>query len=100
MDGDNRFILRGNVTRGKYSWDDAVLLDYAGERLLEDDIIEIVGTVLGLYTYEAVLGNEVTVPHIRVVASQLIDEFVVTPTSASTPTATPITQTDGDDGTH
>ena len=87
-DGDNQFILRGNVTRGKYSWNDAVLLDYAGARLLEDDIVEIVGIVLGLYTYEAVLGNEVTVPHIRVEASQLIDEFVVTSTPTSTPTAT------------
>ena len=73
-DGDNQFILRGNVTRGKYSWDDAVLLAYAGPRLLEDDIVEMVGIVLGLYTYEAVLGNEVTVPHIRVIASQRVDE--------------------------
>ena len=73
-DGDNQFILRGNVTRGKYSWDDAVLLAYAGPRLLEDDIVEMVGIVLGLYTYEAVLGNEVTVPHILVVASQRVEE--------------------------
>ncbi len=70
---NNQFVLRGNVTRGSYSWDDAVLLDYAGPRLLENDIVEVVGTVAGLYTYEAVLGNEVTVPHIRVIASQRVD---------------------------
>ena len=73
-DKNNQFVLRGNVTRGTYSWDDAVLLDYAGPRLLEDDVVEVVGTVTGLFTYEAVLGNEVTVPHIRVVASQRVEE--------------------------
>ncbi len=83
---NNRFLLLANVTRGAYSWDDAVLLGYVGSRLLEDDIVEIVGTVFGLYTYEAVLGNEVTVPHIQVIASQRVDEFGVTPTPS---TATP-----------
>ena len=62
--GDN-YVLRVSVTRDKYGlWSDAVWVNYNGPRVLENDIIEFWGKVKGLKTYEAVLGNSVTVPEI------------------------------------
>lgn len=70
--GDGKYQLRAYVTEGEYFWDDAVFLRYSGERLLEDDIIEFVGEVNGLVTYEAVLGNKITIPEITVIHSRRI----------------------------
>lgn len=64
------YRLRANVTRNGSFWDDTVFLRYSGERLLEDDIIEFVGRVNGLLTYDAVLGNTVTIPYITIVQSR------------------------------
>ena len=92
-DRGDEFYLRGNVTPGDFLWDDAVLLEYTGPRLLEDDIVEMIGIVEGLFTYEAVLGNQVTVPHILVVKSRRIMESgkpSLTPTP--TPTSIPVLQ--------
>ena len=49
----DRYQLRANVTQGEHSWDDAVFLRYSGPRLLEDDIIEFIGRVNGLITYDS-----------------------------------------------
>ena len=62
-------LLRVNVTQNQFSWEDDIRVDYRGQRLLEDDIVEFVGQVKGLWTSTAVLGNERTIPH--VVARQL-----------------------------
>ena len=71
--GDDNYNLRINVTEDQYGWwDDTVFLYYSGERLLEDDIIEFVGEVYGLLTYEAVMGNEVTIPEIGIIQSRRI----------------------------
>ena len=48
--GDDRYQLRANITRSPIFWDDTVFLRYAGSRFLENDIIEFVGTVVGLVT--------------------------------------------------
>ena len=37
-----------------------------------DDIIEFVGRVNGLKTYNAILGNSITVPEISIIQAQLI----------------------------
>ena len=66
----NEFQLRANVTKGEFSWDDTVFLRYSGERLLEDDVIEFVGRVNGLIKYEAIFGNEVTIPDITIIQSR------------------------------
>lgn len=71
--GDS-YDLRVNVTRGQYTWDDTVYLHYSGPRLLEDDIIEFVGEVEGLMTYEAVLGNNITIPELAVIQSRLVSK--------------------------
>jgi hypothetical protein len=60
------------ATDGKY--DDIVYAyNYKGTRILEDDKIILVGKVTGLQTYEAVLGNDITIPSIEV-ESISIDE--------------------------
>ena len=69
--------LRVAVTRSSYgSWDDAVMLLYRSPpiRILEDDIVEFVAEVKGLYTYEALFGNDITVPLLEVVQLRLVEE--------------------------
>ena len=81
--GENEYQLRVNITKGQYSWDDTVLLKYSGPRLLEDDIIEFVARVNGLVTYEAIMGNKITIPDLTAIASKISEEPVGSPTSAS-----------------
>ena len=45
---DDTFDLRVNVTEDDYFWKDTVYLNYTGERLLENDIIEFVGRGQGV----------------------------------------------------
>ena len=69
--GKDRYQIRANVTEGQFFWEDTVFLRYGGPRLLEKDIIEFVGTVAGLTTYTAVLGNRVTIPDINIIEAKL-----------------------------
>ena len=69
--------LRVAVTRSSYgSWDDAVMLLYRSPptRILKDDLIEFVAEVKGLYSYNAIMGNEVTIPLLEVTQLRLIEE--------------------------
>ena len=69
------FFMRAQVTPPDSDfvlWDDVIALNYTGERFREDDIIERVGTSRGLMTYEALLGNEVTVPNIDVMQARFL----------------------------
>ena len=69
--------LRVAVTRSSYgSWDDAVMLLYRSPptRILEDDLVEFVAEVKGLYTYKALFGNSITVPLLEVVQLRLVEE--------------------------
>ena len=91
--GRDKYELRVDVTRGDYFWENTVFLFYSGSRLLEEDIIEFVGIVEELVTYEAIFGNDVTIPAIRVIDSRLVAEAgdlvpILAPTRL--PTATPI----------
>ena len=81
--GGNEYQLRVNVTKGEYSWDDTVLLRYEGSRLLEDDIIEFVARVNGLVTYEAIMGNEITIPDLTSIATEIAQDPDGSPPSAS-----------------
>ena len=67
--GGARYSLRINVTRGTYSWTDTIYARYAGERLLEDDVIDFVGTVQGLYAYSTIFGGRITLPEIVILDS-------------------------------
>lgn len=65
-DGDS-YTLRVNVTKGRYVWDDTVLVSYTKQdssesNILEDDIITMYGVLMGDYTYTSVMGASITVP--------------------------------------
>lgn len=45
--------------------EDILWVDYSGTRFLEGDIIDLWGRVEGLSSYQAVLGNEITIPHVK-----------------------------------
>lgn len=60
--------LRVEVTEGSYGiWDDAMMVYFenqSGGRILEDDIVTFYGESTGIYTYESVLGAEISVPSV------------------------------------
>lgn len=63
----NKITLRVEVTEGEYGWwDDPVLVTYTyrkGEnKILEDDIVNMYGTIEGTESYITVLGANVTIP--------------------------------------
>ncbi len=61
--------LRVNVTEGSYGWEDTVYIDYTRKsanesRILENDLITLWGSSEGTISYETVLGNNLTIPHV------------------------------------
>lgn len=65
-----KVTLRVDVTEGEYGfWDDTVYVTYKykdGEsKILEDDIINMYGTIEGTETYVSVLGAKVTIPSFK-----------------------------------
>ena len=67
---------------------DILLVNYQGSRLLEGDIIDIWGKVKGLQSYQAVLGNTVTIPEINALYVVLFSK------AGSTQTTTTISSQD------
>lgn len=76
MENNNEITLRVNVTPKRYEYinetfyEDTILVNYKysssyESKILEDDIITIYGKSMGTYTYEAILGNSVTIPMIN-----------------------------------
>jgi hypothetical protein len=86
--GEGKYQLRVNVTNSGFFWTDTVFVRYSGSRLLENDIIEFVGVVRGLLTYDAILGNKVTIPDVEAVNTRLVAKGAATPTPVPTPTPT------------
>lgn len=72
-------VLRVNVTKSTYGWQDTVWVNYEGPRLLEDDIVEFWGVVRGRRSYTSIWGATITIPEIdaitleRVTATVTID---------------------------
>ena len=59
------YILRVATKQSTYGYhDDVIYVNYKGNRLLEGDLIDIWGKSKGLKTYEAILGNQITIPEI------------------------------------
>ena len=56
--GDIYFLIVGitEETYG-YSYNDTVWVNYAGPRILEEDIVGFYGTVQGIEAHTAILGN-------------------------------------------
>ena len=54
-------------TGGSYYYDNVVYVVYTADesepRILEDDMITVYGELKGEYTYETVMGNEITIPY-------------------------------------
>ena len=89
----NRYRLRVAVTHTDRGYDSAevVFVHYTGpERLLEDDLVEIVGIVKGLYTYRSVLGGPITIPEVTEAWVERQDTVtsIQTLTLSPTPTST------------
>ena len=53
-------------------FDDVILVLYDGPRFLEDDIVNIWGEVEGLATYEAVFGQDITIPKLHAVCVEFV----------------------------
>lgn len=64
--------LRVNVTEDEYGWwDDTILatvdIPEGDDRILEEDIISFYGECDGLYTYESIFGEKISIPKIDIV---------------------------------
>ena len=51
-------------------WDDTIYDDYKRKddnesRVLDDDIVTVYGEIKGIKDYRAVLGNQISIPHIE-----------------------------------
>lgn len=78
-------VLRVNITEGDYYWADTIWVNYTKKsitesRILEGDIINLYGTLQGLISYTAVLGNIITIP--------LFEAEYITPASIKTQNTT------------
>lgn len=67
---DDGYVLLVSVTKKRYFWDDNIYVYYKKQsddepNILEDDIVKMYGSMLGEYTYTAVMGNSITVPWMR-----------------------------------
>lgn len=70
QESGKKVVLRIDVTQGEYGiWEDTVYVDYHRKsddesRILEEDIVAVYGEIKGIKTYTAVLGNEISIPHL------------------------------------
>lgn len=70
QENGNNVILRVNVTEGEYGiWDDTLYIEYKRKsenesRILEDDIITVYGKMNGIKNYQAVMGNQISIPYL------------------------------------
>ena len=67
MESGNSVVLRVNVTKSTYGYNDTVFVTYTKKssqesRILEDDIVTLYGTLEGLKSYETIFGATVTIP--------------------------------------
>lgn len=71
QENSSDIMLRIDVTQNSYGfWDDTIYVDYKRKtenetRILKNDIVTIYGEVLGIKNYTAVLGNQISIPHIK-----------------------------------
>jgi hypothetical protein len=62
--GSGAFELRVAITTDGLAWRNAVLVDYVGHRVLQNDIVNFSGRYDGLETYDVVGGGSATAPRI------------------------------------
>lgn len=70
------YVLRVATKKEEYIGylEDVILVNYKGNRLLEEDVIDTWGRVKGLKSYTAILGNEITIPEIDSLNVELIQK--------------------------
>ncbi len=67
---DENVVLRVDVTKNEYGiWEDTIYVDYRRKdtnesRVLEEDIVTLYGEIKGIKTYETVMGNQLSIPHL------------------------------------
>lgn len=67
-DNPGHYLRVGVTPLGYGIYDDPIYVTYKGDqRFLEDDIVTVWGTVDGLESYIAVLGNEITIPRVEAI---------------------------------
>ena len=67
------YAIRIAITEERFGlWEDVIWVEYEGtERFLDEDIVTFSGTVEGLQTYNAVLGNVITLPKVTATEIEL-----------------------------
>lgn len=70
QESGNDVVMRVNVSKGEWDfWEDTIWVNYTKQpgsnRILENDVIQLWGTVQGLKKYTAVMGNEIAIPEIN-----------------------------------
>lgn len=75
-DSSNSYTMRVNVTEKKYGlWEDDIFLNYQGNRVLEDEIVEFWGEVKGVKKYTTVLGASRSIPEIAVLRLEVLKNY-------------------------
>ncbi len=64
------YALRVSITKeyggfGTTFYSDPIYVNYAGDRILENDIVGIYGQVKGIKQYSAIFGQTITVPEVN-----------------------------------
>ena len=73
------YALRVSITKedlgfGTTYYSDTIWVNYAGPRILEDDIVGIYGKVVGIKEYTAVLGNTIGLPEVDSLLLEVISK--------------------------
>jgi DNA-directed RNA polymerase subunit RPC12/RpoP len=72
---NNNYILRIATKEDSYLgyYDNVIYVDYySSNRVLEDDVVDIWGKFVGLKTYQAVLGNDITIPEVNALHYEMV----------------------------
>ena len=70
---NNRYTFRIATREGSFSFnEDVIWASFQGERFLEDDIVEGYAVIKRLRTYNAIFGNQITIPEVEIVEMTLI----------------------------
>lgn len=66
------YALRIGVTESTFIWSNPIWVNYAGPRVLENDVVEFWGKVKGIKSYTAVLGQPVEIPEVDAMILEVI----------------------------
>jgi len=70
----DKYMLRISTKQQEYLgyFDDTIYVNYNGNRLVEGDIVDVWGNFVGLKSYTAVLGNEITIPEFNALNVEIV----------------------------